>query len=211
MGFKGVVAIDEDLEGIQMCLRESMKKFDVHEDENAEIEIANSFHTPGTMFLNRPLIMLLEGLGVAKNHFIDLLEIEISEVYESHKSTDSLVRTLRKHTLGSPFGFVTILSRLSKKYGLDISPENPMKCIRTNFINDIISCYTRFVFRNFKYRCRIPVPNSWSLVGIADEGPAYISQKRYKACNVFTLRKGQIYGMINHINIYFKNLPLITS
>ena len=47
------MAIDEDLEGIQMCLRESMKKFDVHEDEHAEIEIAESFHTPRTMRLNR--------------------------------------------------------------------------------------------------------------------------------------------------------------
>ena len=143
--------------------------------------------------------------------FIYLLKNEIEEVYNSHKSTNNLVKILRKHSFGTSFRFTTLLSRLSNKYGLDIDTKNPMRCIRTDFINNIISCYTNFIFRGFKYRCRIPVPNSWTLVGIADEGPAYISQKRYKACDVFTLRKGQIYGMINHINIYFKNLPLITS
>ena len=159
----------------------------------------------------RPLVTILEGLGVSKENFIYLLKNEIEEVYNSHKSTNNLVKILRKHSFGTSFRFTTLLSRLSNKYGLDIDTENPMRCIRTDFINNIISCYTNFIFRGFKYRCRIPVPNSWTLVGIADEGPAYISQKRYKACDVFTLRKGQIYGMINLINIYFKNLLLITS
>lgn len=59
MGFKGVVAIDEQLDlrkdGIHMRLRKSMKKFDVRDEDTIEapLEIANAFEVPGNCHLNR--------------------------------------------------------------------------------------------------------------------------------------------------------------
>lgn len=59
LGFKGVVAIDEQLDlrkdGIHMRLRKSMKKFDVRDEDTIEapLEIANAFEVPGNCYLNR--------------------------------------------------------------------------------------------------------------------------------------------------------------
>lgn len=45
-----------------MCIRPSMMKFTAA--SSTTIEIAKAFDKPGPYYLNRPLIMLLEGLGV---------------------------------------------------------------------------------------------------------------------------------------------------
>lgn len=53
LGYKGVVAVDEQLKGIQMCLRPSMGKFENKKAKEAEIEIAQAFERPVTCYLNR--------------------------------------------------------------------------------------------------------------------------------------------------------------
>jgi len=57
LGYKGVVAIDEQLDkrsdGILMRLRPSMRKFDVQDDEMALLEIAQTFQAPNICHLNR--------------------------------------------------------------------------------------------------------------------------------------------------------------
>lgn len=57
LGFKGVVAVDEQLDGnpngILMRLRPSMKKFENSQAIFAPIEIAQSFEHPNTCYLNR--------------------------------------------------------------------------------------------------------------------------------------------------------------
>ena len=52
-GYKGVVGVDERLEGIKIRLRESMNKFHIPGDGDAEIEIARAFERPGVAYLNR--------------------------------------------------------------------------------------------------------------------------------------------------------------
>ena len=44
-----------------------------------------------------------------------------------------------------------------------------------------------------KFKARIPVPDSYQLVGVADEGQAYIEEDIDKD-DVFTLEPGRIYG-----------------
>lgn len=57
LGYKGVVAIDEQLDrtgnGIHMRLRNSMNKFSVSNEEEAPIEIARAFKEPNVCYLNR--------------------------------------------------------------------------------------------------------------------------------------------------------------
>jgi RNA-dependent RNA polymerase len=57
LGFKGVVAVDEQLDGnpdgILMRLRPSMKKFEISQAVFADIEIAQSFEHPHNCYLNR--------------------------------------------------------------------------------------------------------------------------------------------------------------
>ena len=57
MGYKGVLSVDvqldKDQRGIHMRLRQSMKKFDTNDEDNAPIEIAQAFGRPNTCYLNR--------------------------------------------------------------------------------------------------------------------------------------------------------------
>lgn len=53
LGYKGVVVVDSRLEGIKMRLRGSQCKFPVHNEEDAEFEIAGSFDSPTPAHLNR--------------------------------------------------------------------------------------------------------------------------------------------------------------
>ena len=53
LGYKGVVAVDERLEGVIMRLRPSMRKFTVPGVEEADIEIARAFPRPNATYLNR--------------------------------------------------------------------------------------------------------------------------------------------------------------
>ena len=48
-----MVAVDDQLEGIRMRLRQSMCKYSATDDAEAEIEIAKAFHSPSQMYLNR--------------------------------------------------------------------------------------------------------------------------------------------------------------
>jgi hypothetical protein len=45
--------VDHHLQGIKMRLRESQRKFPVHDVEEAEFEIARSFDYPNPVHLNR--------------------------------------------------------------------------------------------------------------------------------------------------------------
>jgi RNA-dependent RNA polymerase len=47
------------------------------------------------------------------------------------------------------------------------------------------------VLRDIKHSARIPVPDSYLLVGVADEGPAY---EAAGDTNIFKLQESQIYG-----------------
>ena len=53
LGCKGVVSVDSRLEGIHMCVRPSMKKFNVPGEEHGTIEIAQAFSKPNIPYLNR--------------------------------------------------------------------------------------------------------------------------------------------------------------
>ena len=57
LGYKGVVVVDHRLQGIKMRLRESQRKFPVHDVDEAEFEIARSFDYPNPVHLNRFVVV----------------------------------------------------------------------------------------------------------------------------------------------------------
>ncbi|KAK5129198.1 hypothetical protein LTR16_002361, partial [Cryomyces antarcticus] len=69
-GYKGMVSVDTRVKGETLWLRESMRKFDAHDAMEIEICGANSRSLP--MYLNRPLIKILEDLGVSPDALLDL-------------------------------------------------------------------------------------------------------------------------------------------
>ena len=52
LGYKGVLVVDDLLEGYDMCTRESMLKFE-GDASRPVIEIAQAFNKPKPMYLNR--------------------------------------------------------------------------------------------------------------------------------------------------------------
>ena len=77
---------------------------------------------------------------------------------------------------------------------LDINTRSRKVSIDTKFLRLIRDVVIDDVLREVKYGARIPIPDSYLLVGIADEGVAY-QKAGYE--NVFTLQEGQIYGNIH--------------
>jgi RNA-dependent RNA polymerase len=181
----------------------------VHDVDEAEFEIARSFDYPNPVHLNRfvvvfflvnanmfsrPAVMALEDRGVDKKIFIDLQEEAKASIYLSSDSLEEFSRLLRKHGLGGKFHLAFILEQLSK-LGLDFKDNNEKKkkAVGGAFVERLLRFSMNHSLREVKFKARIPVPKSYQLVGVADEGQAYIKEG-VKEKDVFTLGPGRIYG-----------------
>src|SRR6266702_3272013 len=213
LGYKGVVVVDRRLKGIKMRLRKSQRKFPVRNVSEAEFEIARSFDYPNPVHLNRfvifvssaytltfgpldsrPAVMALEDLGVKKQAFVDLQEDAKARIYLSSDSLKIFVGLLRSQSLGGKFHLAFILEQLIK-LGLDFRDHLDKKAIASAFLGRLVRDSVNHSLREMKFKARIPVPRSYQLVGVADEGRAYINEDA-RPDKVFTLGEKQIYGMI---------------
>ncbi|RPD82652.1 RdRP-domain-containing protein [Lentinus tigrinus ALCF2SS1-7] len=159
-GSKGMLSVDYNLSGRAILLRPSMIKFDA--PHSLTVEIARAFDKPGTYYLNRPLIMLLEGLGVRYEVFQELQDYAVRDAKRSVESLEWSARLLETHGLGTSFRLMSAMLGLHK-LGLE-----PLK--RDVFWRQMMAFAVNHVLRELKHRARIPVPglDSWTLVGVAD-------------------------------------------
>ncbi|KAF7775922.1 hypothetical protein Agabi119p4_4315 [Agaricus bisporus var. burnettii] len=197
LGYKGVVAVDEQLDktgaGKHMRLRNSMRKFLVVNDDVAPIEIAQAFAHPNRCYLNRPLVMLLEDLGVNVDAFLTLQDKEVAKARTIHDSIDRFLSVISEHGLGRSFRFSYLVKQL-QGLGLEINSKDPDKLnVDTPFLKQVREVAMMDVMRDIKHSARILVPDSHLLVGIADEGPAYVSAGFE---NVYCLPPGFIYACV---------------
>ncbi|KAJ7286202.1 RNA dependent RNA polymerase-domain-containing protein [Mycena rebaudengoi] len=200
LGYKGVVSVDPEMDqhadGILMRLRPSMRKF-VSDDLtalNAEIEIARAFESPNTAYLNRPLIMALEDRAVRPTAFRKLQDIEVAETRTIDDSIAQFRAVLRNHSLGHGYRLAFLLQQL-EKLGLDLKPKHRTPGVDNEFIRQLRQVAMNSILRDIKHSARIRIPESYLLVGVADEGPAY---QRAGRENVYVLPAGQIYACIQH-------------
>lgn len=157
-GSKGMLSIDHTLGGNVIVLRPSMIKFQAP-DANI-IEIARAFDKPGPFFLNRPLIMILEQLGVSYEHFKTLQDRAMQEAQNSIKSMGRSARLLETYGLGASFKLTSVMLNL-EKLGLNTPPDDP-------FYQHMMDFAVNHVLRELKHHARIPVKDAWNLVGVAD-------------------------------------------
>jgi RNA-dependent RNA polymerase len=134
--------------------------------------------------------MALDNRGVNVDAFLELQEKAKGDIYLARDSLDKLKKLLASHKLGSKFYLISILDQLSK-LGLDLKDSNDEKAIRSAFFGRLIRYAMSHSLREVKFKARIPVPESYQLVGVADEGQAYINEGKE---DVFTLKEGFIYG-----------------
>jgi len=90
--------------------------------ESRLVEIARAFDRPGRYYLNRPLIMLLEGLGVPFDTFEKYQDKAVAQVQGSTESLESAARMLESFGLGNSYRLTSVMLGLSK-LGIDSSMQ----------------------------------------------------------------------------------------
>lgn len=168
-------SVDHKLKGRAICLRPSMIKFEA--PESREIEIARAFDRPGNYYLNRPLIMILEGLGVPYEVFKHYQDKVVQDVNESTESLSRAASMLEAYGLGSSFRLTSVMLSLDR-LGVDLEGDP--------FYRRFMEFSVFHVLRELKQRARIPIPDAWTLVGVADVHKQ--------------LREGEIFACVRPIN-----------
>jgi RNA-dependent RNA polymerase len=158
-GSKGILAVNYKLKGTTIALRPSMIKFDAPRQN--VIEIARAFDRPTLYFLNRPLIMLLEGLGVQYSVFERYQDAAIAEVQKARQNVRGAAGLLETFGLGTSFRMASVLHGLAR-LGIDSLAGD-------EFYERVLEFAVNHILREIKNRARIPVPEGWTLVGVIDE------------------------------------------
>lgn len=172
MGSKGMLSVDYALRGSAICLRPSMVKFLTPETVR-DIEVARSFDRPTMYYLNRPLIMLLEGLGVPISIFKRYQDDAVVATRKAARSLKDAATLFECHGLGASFRLPSILLQL-EKLGINSLPDD-------EFYKQVLEYGMNHVLRDLKNRARIPVPGAWTLVGVADVH-RYLAPNEIFAC-----------------------------
>jgi hypothetical protein len=137
-----------------------MDKFDA--PDSLTLDIAGTFTKPLVAYLNRPLIKLLEDLGIAPEVFLKLQDKIVRQVENSRSSPKLAADLMQQYSLGTNSGMPSILNKLSELLGEDMD-------VGSDFVKE---CYDLMIvqcLRDLKYRGRIPLEKSYTLVGVADE------------------------------------------
>jgi RNA-dependent RNA polymerase len=170
-GAKGMLSVDHKLKGDVVILRRSMIKFDA--PHSTDVEIAQAFVRPSKYYLNRPLIMVLEGLGIRSEVFERLQDTAVRDVNLAATSLEQAVKTLEQFGLASSYRLSSTLSHLVK---LDMTPS-----IIGDFYDRMIEITIHHVLRDLKHHARIPVDEGYTLVGVADIH-GYLQEGEVFAC-----------------------------
>lgn len=160
VGAKGVLSVDHTLsgDGDVVILRRSMIKFEA--PHSTDVEIAQAIVRPSKYYLNRPLIMVLEGLGIPYGVFEELQDAAVREVEDAGTSLEKAAKTLDQFGLAFSYRVSSTLLHLSK---LGLSPLD-----MDDFYNQMLSVSIHHILRDLKNRARIPVKDGFTLVGVAD-------------------------------------------
>jgi len=153
---KGMVSVDYRQSGRELVLRPSMVKFNA--PKWSEIEIARAFDRPSPFYLNRPLIMVLEALGVPYQTFKEYQDGAVREAENSRRDLEQAGRLLELFGLGTSFRLPSVLYHLHK-LGVPMQKDPFYKHLMDFAINHVL--------RELKHHARIPI-SGHTLVGVAD-------------------------------------------
>ena len=122
-GYKGVLALDPTLDGNSIKLRPSMKKFETTAHPCIGVCKQSKAHTFG--HLNKQFIMLLSGLGVPDDVFLEKQEEHFNNVLEMGKDIEKTVRILQWQNK------FDVAQTVMRHQGFEKCEPQVMKCIHT--------------------------------------------------------------------------------
>ena len=134
--------------------------------------------------------MVLEDRGAPKEVFVQLQEGTVADTRMAHDSAALFAKLLESNQLCYNYRLAGILKTLNA-LGLELKPNHLQQPLDSPFLARLRACAINHVLYGVKHEARIQIPNSYMLVGVADEGPAYMQQGR---TNVYCLPQGKIYG-----------------
>lgn len=137
--------------------------------------------------------MVLEDRGVDKQAFLDLQERAVAKIHMASDTIENCRSLFREHHLGTAYRLPYIWQFL-RSVGMGMRAEHdppPRVVLNDPFLERLIQFAKNDVLRSIKHNARIPIEDSFLLVGIADEGPAY---EQGGLTDVVSLKEGEIYG-----------------
>lgn len=150
------MSVDHLQSGRKLDLRPSMIKFPA--PGWSEIEIVRAFDRPSPFYLNRPLIMVLEGLGVEYQVFEKYQDEAVRETEDSRGDFKRAGKLFEIFGLGASFRLPSVMFHLHK---LGV----PMQ--KDPFYKHLMDFASNHVIRDLKHQARIPI-SGYTLVGVAD-------------------------------------------
>ncbi|GAA5937962.1 hypothetical protein JCM1841_005037 [Sporobolomyces salmonicolor] len=157
-GAKGMLQVDPSLGGKVVALRPSQVKFRSH---LTSLEIAGIFDA-GVAFLNRPLIKLLEDLGVPTDAFLRCQAGATRGIRKSRQTLRSALKLLDEWNLAPSSRFSSALAYLAQHSRTSAAAfSNP-------FVVRSLNATVVHALREIKWKARIPLPGCWNLVGVVD-------------------------------------------
>ncbi|KAI0909356.1 RNA dependent RNA polymerase-domain-containing protein [Ustulina deusta] len=157
-GVKGMLSLDDTLQGNVMCVRESMLKFESQDTQNLEIcDVANK---PIPLVLNRQMIKILEDMKAPEAWFFTAQNRELNRLRKITAITDNTVIFLKRQKIAEQMGFAQFIRRLHK-LGLDYKKDA--------FLCSVVEAVVLREVRLLKHKSRIPVEQGVTLFGIMDE------------------------------------------
>ncbi|KAH9814507.1 RNA dependent RNA polymerase-domain-containing protein [Melampsora americana] len=159
-GFKGMLSVDPTLTQACVCVRPSMDKF--VSPDSLTLDIAGVFTRPLPAYLNRPMIKVLEDLGIHEQVFLTLQREIVRKVEHSRTNLRRAGELMDQLSMARTSGMPSLLRQLGTLIGDEGNPQS-------DFIEECYDLMIMQCFRDLKYRARIPLDASYTLVGVADE------------------------------------------
>ncbi|KAH0536953.1 hypothetical protein FGG08_006218 [Glutinoglossum americanum] len=156
-GAKGMLSLDDRLDGDVLNLRPSMVKF---VSEASDIEICGAAFRPLPLYLNRQTIKILEDLGVEDDVFLSLQADAVDKLRRTIQSPINAASFLERNTIGKAAQLPWLIKKLN---------DLQLPFQEDRFIRRVVELAVLFQLRELKHRSRILVEEGYTLYGIMDE------------------------------------------
>ncbi|KAK0736091.1 RNA dependent RNA polymerase-domain-containing protein [Apiosordaria backusii] len=157
-GAKGMLSLGTELEGNQICIRPSMKKFESSDEEN--LDICDMASKPIPMMLNRQLIKIMEDMGAPAWWFLELQQKEVNRLRAITRTVSNTASFLAMKGIGES---IHLSQFLRQAEAMDADYRQDL------FLRNVVEMVLLKEMKLLKHKARIPVPRGITLFGVMDE------------------------------------------